>query len=250
MSGCATARISCALGLISGAGNDVTLSDVSIYDRHGDRLVTVIHAPSGPLCRQGLGSQGRDRLRRRARDQPDARQHPCRRHDPPGPVHALLGRPGQPVLLAAARSDQNAARCRPAGRESGGLALAQDHRAALLAADAATGIGRRLRHRALGPAVRARGHRHGAWLYLLRGRQFRAVDGQSRRLSADPRGLGRRCCSSCWWARRCWSPPRNRTFLPVLAARNAMQKPSILIGDQRRPMVARAMRATSTNRPG
>lgn len=40
-------------GLISGTGTNVTLSDVSVYDRHGDRLVTVIHAPSGRYAGKG-----------------------------------------------------------------------------------------------------------------------------------------------------------------------------------------------------
>lgn len=40
-------------GIISGTGNNVTLQDVSIYDRRGDRLVTVIHAPSGRYAGKG-----------------------------------------------------------------------------------------------------------------------------------------------------------------------------------------------------
>lgn len=40
-------------GLIAGAGSNVTLRDVSIYDRHGDRLVTVIRAPSGRFAGKG-----------------------------------------------------------------------------------------------------------------------------------------------------------------------------------------------------
>ncbi len=40
-------------GLINGTGANVTLSDVSIYDRHGDKLVSVIHAPSGRYAGKG-----------------------------------------------------------------------------------------------------------------------------------------------------------------------------------------------------
>ena len=40
-------------GLIAGTGSNVTLRDISIYDRHGDRLVTVIRAPSGRYAGKG-----------------------------------------------------------------------------------------------------------------------------------------------------------------------------------------------------
>ncbi|HEY1124861.1 MAG TPA: LPS export ABC transporter permease LptG [Sphingobium sp.] len=40
-------------GLITGTGSNVTLRDVSVYDRHGDRLVTVIRAPSGRFAGKG-----------------------------------------------------------------------------------------------------------------------------------------------------------------------------------------------------
>jgi lipopolysaccharide export system permease protein len=45
-------------GTIAGSGANVTLSDVSIYDRHGDRLVTVIHAPSGRYAGKGWDLKG------------------------------------------------------------------------------------------------------------------------------------------------------------------------------------------------
>ena len=38
---------------ISGTGEDVTLREVDIYDRHGDRLVSVIHAPRGTYNGEG-----------------------------------------------------------------------------------------------------------------------------------------------------------------------------------------------------
>lgn len=40
-------------GLIAGTGSKVTLRDISVYDRHGDRLVTVIRAPSGSFAGKG-----------------------------------------------------------------------------------------------------------------------------------------------------------------------------------------------------
>jgi len=40
-------------GFISGTGTHVTLNDVTIYNRHGDRLVTVIHAPRGSYAGKG-----------------------------------------------------------------------------------------------------------------------------------------------------------------------------------------------------
>jgi lipopolysaccharide export system permease protein len=40
-------------GIITGTGNNVTLRDISIYDRHGDKLITVIHAPSGRYAGKG-----------------------------------------------------------------------------------------------------------------------------------------------------------------------------------------------------
>jgi lipopolysaccharide export system permease protein len=40
-------------GLIAGGGANVTLRDISVYDRHGDRLVTVLHAPSGRYAGKG-----------------------------------------------------------------------------------------------------------------------------------------------------------------------------------------------------
>jgi lipopolysaccharide export system permease protein len=40
-------------GFISGTGARITLRDVSIYQRHGDRLVTMIHAPSGSYAGKG-----------------------------------------------------------------------------------------------------------------------------------------------------------------------------------------------------
>jgi lipopolysaccharide export system permease protein len=45
-------------GLIAGGGANVTLRDISVYDRHGDRLVTVIHAPSGRYAGKGWDLQG------------------------------------------------------------------------------------------------------------------------------------------------------------------------------------------------
>ncbi len=45
-------------GLISGTGANVTLNDVSIYDRHGDKLVSVIHAPSGRYAGKGWDLTG------------------------------------------------------------------------------------------------------------------------------------------------------------------------------------------------
>lgn len=43
---------------ISGTGTNVTLKDVSIYDRYGDRLISVIHAPSGRYSGTGWNLQG------------------------------------------------------------------------------------------------------------------------------------------------------------------------------------------------
>ncbi len=47
-------------GLINGTGANVTLSDVSIYDRHATSWSRVIHAPSGRYAGQGLGPEERD----------------------------------------------------------------------------------------------------------------------------------------------------------------------------------------------
>lgn len=40
-------------GLISGTGTSVTLRDVDIYDRHGNQLVSLIHAPYGHFAGKG-----------------------------------------------------------------------------------------------------------------------------------------------------------------------------------------------------
>ncbi len=77
---------------------------------------------------------------------------------------------------------------RPTGRARG-QSVAQAVGSAIGAIDAASGRGRRLWPRALGPVVHPRGDRHGARLCLFRRGQFRARDGQSGRLSADPCGL-------------------------------------------------------------
>jgi lipopolysaccharide export system permease protein len=45
-------------GLIAGSGANVTLRDISVYDRHGDRLVSVIHAPSGRFAGKGWDLKG------------------------------------------------------------------------------------------------------------------------------------------------------------------------------------------------
>lgn len=68
--------------------------------------------------------------------------------------------------------------------------MAQAVGAALGAADADIGIGRRLWPRAIRPVVRPRGHGHGAGLCLFRRRQFLAGDGQPWRLPAVSGGLG------------------------------------------------------------
>jgi len=44
-------------GLITGTGDNLTLKDVSIYDRHGDKLVSVIHAPTGRYAGKGWDLQ-------------------------------------------------------------------------------------------------------------------------------------------------------------------------------------------------
>ncbi len=45
-------------GFIAGTGKNVTLKDISIYDRRGNRLITVIHAPTGHYAGKGWDLQG------------------------------------------------------------------------------------------------------------------------------------------------------------------------------------------------
>src|SRR3546814_6884209 len=74
--------------------------------------------------------------------------------------------------------------------DAGGRAVAQIVGAAFGDADADSRRGGGVRAGAIGQIVRARGDRNGAGIHLFRRRQFRARDGQPRRLSAVPRGVG------------------------------------------------------------
>ncbi len=61
---------------ISGQGSDITLTDISIYDRHGDNLISVIHAPSGRYVDNGWllkDASGFDVVRGISRDLGDIR---------------------------------------------------------------------------------------------------------------------------------------------------------------------------------
>ena len=177
-----------SVDLIQGRGTGIQLGGVTLYDRAGGSLQAIVRAPRGVRAGDGwkIGPVTRFEVK-----SGKLTNYPS----------LIIGRGVTPeqLTLASVSADNLSfgalssaiTDLREAGRQvTGGFALAQAVRADVGDADAAAGRGRGVRYRAVGQAVRARRHRHGAGLCLFRGGQFLDGDGRPGGLRAVSGRLG------------------------------------------------------------